>query len=214
VALRVVAVVTDGSLPGDLLLTRAAVRAHDPSALTSAVFVTGTVSGTVTVPPGSGARVIDVATYAAEADTAEDRLVWIFTLLLIAVTSGYGAIAVANTLLMAAANRAPDLRVLRLAGATRRQVGWAVAAESALVVMIGSVLGAAVACTALLSIRAGLSEQMGTPVDLVVSWPVIGGVVALCLTLAVTASVLPARSQKLSRTEPANRGLRRVGSRR
>jgi len=189
VALRVVAVAADGSLPGDLLVSRAEVRRHDASALTSAVYVREPAG----LPAGSGARVIDVATWAAEADQAEDQLVWLFTLLLIGVSAGYGMIAVAGTLLLAAVGRAPDLRVLRLTGATRRQVIGFVAAESALVVLIGAVLGGVVAFVALLSIRAGLSKQVGAPVELVMPWPVIGGVVGLCLLLAVVAGVVPAR---------------------
>jgi putative ABC transport system permease protein len=66
--------------------------------------------------PVIGGRVIDVATYAAEADADSDCLVWLFTLLLVGVSAGYGAIAVANTLLMAAAGRRRDFRVLRLCG--------------------------------------------------------------------------------------------------
>ncbi|MEV6801381.1 FtsX-like permease family protein [Micromonospora rifamycinica] len=97
----------------------------------------------------------------------------------------------ANTLLMAAAGRVADLRLIRLAGATRRQVIWLVTAESALVVLIGALLGGAVAFVGLLSVRAGLTEQTGVPVDLVVPWSVVGGVVALCLLLAVLASALP-----------------------
>ncbi|RLP88668.1 ABC transporter permease [Micromonospora sp. BL4] len=185
VPLRVVAVVTDDSLPGDLLVPRAVVRTHDPSALTSTVYVRDRID------PPVGARIVDVATWAAEADAAEDRLVWLFTLLLIGVSAGYGAIAVANTLLLAAAGRAADLRLIRLAGATRRQVLWLVTAESALVVLIGALLGGSVAFAGLLSIRAGLAEQVGVPVDLAVPWSVIGGVVGLCLLLAVVASVLP-----------------------
>ncbi len=185
VPLRVVAVVTDDSLPGDLLLPRAVVRTHDPSALTSTVYVRDRIA------PPVGARVVDVATWAAEADAAEDRLVWLFTVLLIGVSAGYGAIAVANTLVLAAAGRAADLRLIRLAGATRRQVVWLVTAESTLVVLIGALLGGAVAFVGLLGIRAGLAEQVGAPVDLVVPWTVVGAVVGLCLLLAVLASVLP-----------------------
>ncbi|MEU7917396.1 ABC transporter permease [Micromonospora zamorensis] len=185
VSLRVVAVVTDASLPGDLLVPRAVVRTHDPSALTSTVYVRDRIA------PPVGARIVDVATWAAEADAAEDRLVWLFTLLLIGVSAGYGAIAVANTLLLAAAGRAADLRLIRMAGATRRQVVWLVTAESALVVLIGALLGGAVAFVGLLSIRAGLAEQVGAPVDLVVPWSVVAGVVGLCLLLAALASVLP-----------------------
>jgi putative ABC transport system permease protein len=192
-SLRVVAVAADGSLPGDLLLSRATVRGHDPSALTSAVYLQDGSAGMVALPPGIGARVIDLATWAAEADSAEDRLVWLFTLMLIGVSAGYGAIAVANTLTMAAEGRMADLRVVRLAGATRHQVVGYVAAESAMVVLIGAVLGGAVAFGALLSIRAGLSEQVGAPVDLVVPWSVVGGVLGLCLLLALLAAVLPTR---------------------
>ncbi|MFG3552939.1 FtsX-like permease family protein [Micromonospora sp. NPDC047557] len=185
VSLRVVAVVTDTSIPGDLLVPRAVVRTHDPSALTSTVYVRDRID------PPVGARVVDVATWAGEADAAEDRLVWLFTLLLIGVSAGYGAIAVANTLLLAAAGRAADLRLIRLAGATRRQVLWLVTAESALVVLIGALLGGAVAFVGLLSIRAGLAEQVGAPVDLVVPWSVVAGVVGLCLLLAALASAVP-----------------------
>jgi putative ABC transport system permease protein len=149
--------------------------------------------GSEPVPAGLGGRVVDVATYAAEADSEEDRLVWIFALMLVGVSAGYGALAVANTLLMSAVHRVRDFAVLRLAGATRWQVARTAAAESALVVAIGTLLGGAVAVTALMSIRQGLREQVRAPVDLVVPWPVVGGVIALCLLLAVLASALRAR---------------------
>jgi putative ABC transport system permease protein len=237
VALRVVGVVADGSIRGDFLLPRETARRHDPSALTSAVHLTGntpaslppapaeqepagqmpaTQAPTGQMPAGqapdgqapdgqapadyglaaAGARVIDVAKWAAESDSAEDRLVWLFTLMLIGVSAGYGAIAVANTLLMSAAGRAPDLRVIRLAGATRRQVIAYLAAESTLVVTIGTLLGGVVAFGALLAVRAGLSEQIGVRVPLVVSWPVIAGVIGLCLLLGLLAGVLSGRGEK------------------
>ena len=185
VQLRVVAVVTDRSVPARLLLPRALVREHDRSALTSAIFVPVAPSGV------SGARVLDVATYAAEQDQAEDRLVWFATLLLIVVSAGYGAIAVANTLLMAAVNRRPDVRVLWLSGATGWQVARTMAAEASLVVAVGALLGGAVAFVGLVSVRAGLSEQVRAPVDLVVPWSTVLTVLAACLMLAVAASVLP-----------------------
>jgi putative ABC transport system permease protein len=186
---RVVAVVSDSSAPAGLLLDRTAVRAHDPSALTSVVYLSGVAPGRSAV----GARVVDVATYAAEADADEDRLVWLFTLLLVAVSAGYGSIAVASTLLMAAAARRRDFRVLRLSGASKRQVSFMVAAESAVVVAIGSVLGGAIAFIALLGGVAALRQQVGAPVDVVVPWDTVAAVVFTCLTLAVIASVVPTR---------------------
>lgn len=40
--------------------------------------------------------------------------------------------------------------------------------------------------------RAGLSEQVGAPVGLVVPWEVVGGAFGLCLVLTVTAAVASA----------------------
>lgn len=55
-----------------------------------------------------------------------------------------------------------------LVGATPRQVLWTVAAETAFVVALGSVLGALTALPSLLDLRAGLSGTLGVPVRLVV----------------------------------------------
>ena len=194
--LRVSRVAADGTIPAQLLLNRATVRKHDPSALASfAPLPDGASAGTRT-----GARVVDVATYARQADAGEDRLVWVFTLLLIGVSVGYGALAVANTLIMATARRAPDHRLLRLAGATRRQVLFSVAGESALVVAVGAVLGGAAAILALWGATAGLREQTGNVVGLTVPWPTAAAAVATCLVLALAGSVLPARAA-LRRTQ-------------
>jgi putative ABC transport system permease protein len=187
--LRIVAVVPDGVAPAEFLLTRATVRAHDPSALAPAVLLPEGTAVTASV----GARVVDVATYARQADADEDRLVWIFALLLVGVSVGYGAMAVANTLVMATGHRARDFRQLRLAGATSRQVLLTVAAESTVVVAIGAVLGSAVALFALWGTTQGLRAQTGIPVTFSPPWPTAGAAVAACLILALAASVLPAR---------------------
>jgi len=197
VTLRISRVAKDSTIPAQVLLSRATVREHDPSAL--APFAP--LPDLATAAPPIGARIVDVATYARQADAEEDRLVWIFTLLLVGVSVGYGALAVANTLVMATARRAPDYRLLRLAGATRRQVLLAVAGESALVVAIGAVLGGVAAILALWGGTAGLRAQTGNQVGLTIPWPVAAGAVATCMVLALLGSVLPARA-----------GLRRVES--
>jgi putative ABC transport system permease protein len=201
VPLRVVDVAADGTVPAELVLSRATVREHDSSALVAAMPVHG---GSAT--PGVGARVVDVDAYARQAGAEEDRLVWIFTMLLIGVSVGYGALAVANTLFMATARRTPDYRLLRLAGATPRQVLLAIAGESALVVVIGAALGCSAAIVALWGGMAGLREQTGTAVPLSIPWPTAAVAVAVCLLLALAASVLPART-RLARVEPAREVL-------
>jgi putative ABC transport system permease protein len=196
VALRVVAVVPGNVVPAEMVLGRDTVRAHDPSALASAVLVPGTPPA----HPAIGARVVSVATYAREADAHEDRLVWVFTVLLIVVSAGYGAMAIANTLLMATAQRAGDFRRLRLAGATPRQVLLMVATESTVVVAIGSILGGACAVLALWGSAVGLGEQTGRAVPLVVPWPTLLAVTGACLALALVAGALPARFLAARRT--------------
>ncbi|MFC6023366.1 ABC transporter permease [Plantactinospora solaniradicis] len=202
---RLVAVVADGSIPVEMLFTREAVRARDPSALTEAVFRTGPAAGSGdggspegtddgrALPAELGARLVSVADYAEGRAAEEDRLVWIATLILIGVSAGYTAVALANTLLMATAHRTRELLLLLRSGATVRQVLASVAAESALVVVIGTTVGLVVPAVALLAIRSALSEQVGVPVDLVIPWPTMGVVVGGCLVLALVASVLPAR---------------------
>lgn len=190
--LRVVAVVPEEAAPYGALLNRTFVREHDPSALTEAVYRTGSTAPKL--DSAFGAQEVSTSTFAKSADAEEDELVWIFTVVLIAVSVGYTGIAIGNTLMMATADRARDFRVLRLSGATTRQVLWVVAGETAFVVGIGSVLGVAVALPTLFGIRAGLADKIGTAVELVIPWGTISLVILACLALATTASVLPARA--------------------
>lgn len=208
IPLHVATVLPDNIVPAEVLLSRTTLRSHDTNALASAVLLPGDSAGAASAgagnsalsPPGHaaiaagpGARVVSVATWAGEQDAQDNRVAWTFVLLLIAVSAGYGALSLVNTLLMAAGGRAPDFRLLRRAGATPRQIGWAAAGEATLVVVIGALLAAAITVPALLGIRAGLSAQMGAHVPLVVPWATLGAILAGTLVLAVAAAAGPAR---------------------
>ncbi|XVQ84155.1 ABC transporter permease [Microbispora siamensis] len=183
VRLRITAVLSDA--PAEVLVSRDTVRAHDPSALTPEAYVSRPAG--IVFP---GAKTVSVADRAAGDQAEEDRLVWLFTLLLVGVSAGYSGLAIVNTQVMAASARAREFAVLRLSGATRRQVTAAAAAEAALVTGIGTVLGLAVAVPALLGMRAGLAQKSGAAVPLVVPWPTVAAVVAVCLVLAAGASTI------------------------
>ncbi|MEV4299682.1 ABC transporter permease [Microbispora rosea] len=183
VRLRIAAI--PSGAPAEVLVSRDTVRAHDPSALTPEAYVSR--------PAGMvfpGARTVSVADRAAGDQAEEDRLVWLFTLLLVGVSAGYSGLAIVNTQVMAASARAREFAVLRLSSATRRQVTAAAATEAALVTGIGAVLGLAVAVPALLGMRAGLAQKSGAAVPLVVPWPTVAAVVAACLVLAAGASAV------------------------
>jgi putative ABC transport system permease protein len=67
-------------------------------------------------------------------------------------------------------------------------------------VTVGALLAAAITVPALLGIRAGLSEQMGADVPLVVPWPAIAVIVGGTLLLAVAAAAIPARRSLRARS--------------
>ncbi|GAA1846385.1 FtsX-like permease family protein [Asanoa iriomotensis] len=197
VPLRVAASAEPGAQPTPLALPRDLVRAHDPSALTLTAYVRG--APPTAVPDGLGVRAQDPLTYSANDD--EDGLVWLFVLVMVGMSVGYTSIAVANTLVMATGDRRRDFRVLRLSGATSRQILRMVGAETALVVVFGTAVGALVALPALLGIRAALAEMTGADVRLVVPWAELSVVVAFCAGLALGAALLATR-RTLHRAQP------------
>jgi putative ABC transport system permease protein len=68
-----------------------------------------------------------------------------------------------------------------------------VGTESTVVVAIGTILGGACAVLALWGSAAGLGEQTGQPVSLVIHWPTLLAVTGVCLVLAFLGGALPAR---------------------
>ncbi|MFI5892317.1 FtsX-like permease family protein [Actinoplanes sp. NPDC051513] len=178
-----VAAVADAE-PG-VLLTREAVRRHDPAALTDAVLLSE--------PPvaAAGARAMPVREYVQIAIDEEGDLVDLFLVVLISLTVGYTGLAVANTLLMATAARRPEFRALRLAGATTGQVLRVTSAEAVLAVVVGTALGGAVAGISLEGVRAAVEAELSRAVPLVVPWGAATAVTAACAVVALAATAGP-----------------------
>ncbi|MGN9847343.1 FtsX-like permease family protein [Nonomuraea sp. H19] len=140
---------------------------------------------------GHNARAVTKADWAV---TAADRRASASRLGMLAVLGimlSYTVIALVNTLLMAASDRAAERGGLRLLGATTRQVLGYVMGEALLVVAVGVVLAAVATALGLLGLYAALVQLAGSvPID--VPWEPVTGVIALCFVLAVLAAVLPA----------------------
>ncbi|MBB2943968.1 putative ABC transport system permease protein [Actinoplanes lutulentus] len=175
----------DPNAEAPIVLPRALVRAHDPDALTDMVVLNGPAT------EAAGAESLPVATYVQREVDDEGRLVDLFLWAMISLSAGYTGIAVGNTLLMAVAARRAELRVLRLAGATRRQILGVLAAESLLAVGVGAVLGAAVAAISLLGIRAAVESELGQAVTLVIPWTAAAAVTTGCALIALVAAAVP-----------------------
>jgi len=100
-------------------------------------------------------------------------------------------IAIVNTLVMATADRRRDLAVLRLAGATPRQVLAVFAAESLLVAGIGVILALLASALNLAGLGIALTTLFGTT-PVVVPVAVVAAIAATATLLAVAGAVLPA----------------------
>ena len=170
---------------GPVVLPRAAVREHDPSALTDVVMLDGPAV------PAPGLRTVPAAELVRMRLDEEGRLIDVFLAVLVGLSAGYTGLAVANTLLMATAARRPEFRALRLAGASPAQTLRVTAAEALLSVGAGTLLGAAVAAVSLTGVSRAVSAELNMPVPIVIPWPAAAAVTAACAVIALLATAGP-----------------------
>ncbi|GGL91133.1 hypothetical protein GCM10010129_38610 [Streptomyces fumigatiscleroticus] len=139
----------------------------------------------------SGGEVLTRDAWVRATHPATDRTTRAGLLLVLGIALLYTGLSLANTMVMATSDRVRDLAVLRLTGATKRQVLWLVGAEALMVVVIGGVLGALVAGLDLMGMWGALGlNSVWTSVE--IPWATLGAVVGVCAVLAVVAAVVPA----------------------
>ncbi|MEU0582320.1 FtsX-like permease family protein [Streptomyces sp. NPDC006132] len=127
-------------------------------------------------------------------------------LLVLGIALLYTGISVANTMVMGTSDRARDLAVLRLAGATRWQVLRLAGAEALTVVAAGALLGLLVAAVNLAGLTGALALLSVRPA-LAFPWQALGTTATACALLAVASAVVP--TALALRRRPANlAGLR------
>ncbi|WP_316528427.1 ABC transporter permease [Kitasatospora brasiliensis] len=219
--LTVVATYERGLGFGQLILPRAAVAAHAGVAYDSQVLVADTpgadrtevaarlaklpadgpaaagataAGATVSGATVSGLTVADRAGYVAQTDRKREAGDWVNSVMA-GVLGGFAAITAANTLVMTVLDRRREVALLRLAGATRRQVRGMMRWEALLVAAAGLLLGSVIAWITLVPIARGLART-APYVPPGTALPLAAAAVALCLT----ATALPARA--LLRTRP------------
>ncbi|MGW4498888.1 ABC transporter permease [Micromonospora sp. NPDC004336] len=116
-------------------------------------------------------------------------------LILNAVLLGYLAIAVVNTLVMATAARAREFALLRLVGATRRQVLAMMRSESLIIVVAAVLIGTLAAIPSLIGTSIALTR---TPIPSVPPLAYLG-IVAVAALLGVVAIMTSTRIAMRSR---------------
>jgi putative ABC transport system permease protein len=142
-----------------------------------------------------GLNVMEQAAMRA-ADAEQARVNGWVNYLMIGVLLAFIAVAAVNSLVMATGERARELALLRLIGATPRQVTRMVRVEALAVIGFGVLLGLAIAAATLVPFSLAIAETAIPSLP----WQVLAGVLAGAAVLGLGASELPAHS--LLRRDP------------
>jgi putative ABC transport system permease protein len=135
-----------------------------------------------------GLRVGDRAAVTSASDSDRELNRWLGPIF-VAMIFGFTSIAVLNTLAMIALRRGRELGLLRLVGATRRQVRSMARWEAGLIIAIGLGLGVAITATALLPLSHALTGSFRPYVPTAPLAAILGG----SALLALVALALPTR---------------------
>jgi putative ABC transport system permease protein len=186
---------------GDALLAPELVAGHQTSPLIGTILVRTERPAAVAESLRTlarrypGLRVSDRASLASASDADRELNRWLGPLF-VAMIFGFTSIAVLNTLAMIALRRGRELGLLRLVGATRRQVRSMARWEAALIIAIGLGLGLAITAVALLPLTHALTGTFRPYVEAGPLAAILGG----SALLALAALALPTR--RALRTRP------------
>ncbi|MER5278529.1 FtsX-like permease family protein [Streptomyces sp. NPDC002809] len=189
--LTVAAVYRRGLGFGDLTLPHDLLAQHMDNPLAAAVLVAGDVSrgelaaavrefpGVAGVPPAAADRL--------RADRQQENAD--VNLLAMGLVLAFTAIAVVNTLAMSVSERLKEFALLRLAGATRRQVLRMLRIEALSVLLVATALGTGIALAVLTAFSIGMTGG-AAPTVRPLAYAAVVGAAAL---LALIATALPGR---------------------
>jgi putative ABC transport system permease protein len=135
-----------------------------------------------------GLTVRDQAALASADDLDRETNRWLGPLF-VAMIFAFTSIAVVNTLVMIALRRGRELGLLRLTGATNRQVRSMARWEAALIVAIGLGVGLAIAATALLPLSHALTGNL----EPFIPMEQLAAILGVSALLALTALMVPTR---------------------
>jgi putative ABC transport system permease protein len=169
---------------GNVLLPRALAARHVTEPLDDLIYVSGTrgaLDALNRVDPG--VRVQTRAQYReAVANDLHEQAAAVYVLLGLIVA--FCALAVVNAVMMSTSERAREFALLRLVGASRRQIRAMIRGETLIVIAFGLTLGTAIAAPAVATLSHDLA---GSPVP-PGPWWVYGALVAFYAVIALAAA--------------------------
>jgi putative ABC transport system permease protein len=154
----------------------------------------------------SGARMTPAAQAANSDVNVNEQQTRTAVLMILGLSVLYALIALADTLVMTVADRRHELALLRLAGATRRQVLGTVLAETLMCVAAGAAVGLLATAVSIGGSWAVLRQLIGPAMPLVVPWVVLAALIGVCVVIAMLAAGLPTG---LTLWQAGRRGLMR-----
>jgi putative ABC transport system permease protein len=190
--LTVAAVYARGLGFGDLTFAHDLVARHVDNPLASSVLVGTTRTQTqlaATLREFPGLRILspaDADTLQAERQQTNAEVNYLAMGLVLAFT----AIAVVNTLAMSVAERVREFALLRLAGATRRQVLRMLRTEALSVLFLATSLGSGIALAVLTAFSVGMTGRAAPSVTPLLYVTVVG----IAGLLALVATAVPGRA--------------------
>ena len=190
--LTVVAVYARGLGFGDLTLAHDLVARHVDNPLASSVLVSTPRTQTqlvTTLREFPGVRVL-APTAADSLQARRQQANADVNYLAMGLVLAFTAIAVVNTLAMSVAERVREFALLRLAGATRRQVLRMLRIEALSVVLLATALGSGIALAVLTAFSIGMTGRAAPSVTPLVHVTIV----AVGAALALVATALPGRA--------------------
>jgi putative ABC transport system permease protein len=198
----VVAIYTRDLAFGDALLAPELAAGHQTTPLLSEILIrTGQPTALVTrrlqalAQRYPGFHVSDSTSLITANDANDELNNWLGPFF-VAMLFGFTSIAVLNTLIMIALRRRRELALLRLTGATRRQVRSMARWEAILIITMGLGTGLAIAATALLPLSHALTGGLRPYVP--IGW--LAAILSVSALLALMALSVPTR--RALRTQP------------
>jgi putative ABC transport system permease protein len=197
----VVAIYTRELALGDALLAPELAAGHQTSPLLGTILIRADRPAAVArrlqalASRYPGLHVSDRASLVTAADPDREMNRWLGPLF-VAMIFAFTSIAVVNTLVMIGLRRGRELALLRLVGATPRQVRSMARWEAGLIIAIGLSVGLAIAATALLPLSQALTGSLRPYVP---GGP-LAAILGISALLALLALALPTR--RALRTRP------------
>lgn len=177
------------------LFSRDQVRAHDHAALTPVLYANGVSEAALQETLAPLAAEVQTATEYREAGLeSEEQLFRLFMIIVLILAIGYTGLAIANTMMMATADRARDFTGLRLTGALPGQILRVVAIEAFIVAGAGALLGVLTAIPAVYGIGTWLADDLDVAPRVLFDWPAVAVATGACLAITLAASLIPTQT--------------------